>query len=166
MRVIIAAVLLVVVGVAGASGQALNPEFVHGRDYTFERMEARRAVRDAEGTGTIRLVTYVYRPLKNDRREVVLFSHGSTRGMIRPPKEPGAWPPPSVMRFFVSRGHTLVAPMRRGRGESGGASVEECAFYLGRCTPARKVALTERGCLYNSHRPGLPGPRRVFAPAG
>ena len=113
--------------------------------WTFERMEAKRKVRDAEDIGTIRLVAYVYRPLKNDCREVILFSHGSTGGMIRSPKEPGDAPPPSIIRFFVSRGYTLVAPMRRGRGESSGTYVEECAFYLGQCTLAQQVALTERG---------------------
>ena len=77
MRVFIGLILFVAAA-ADVSGQALNPEFVHGRDYTFERMEAKRKLRDAEDKSTIRLVTYVYRPLKNDRREVVLFSHGST----------------------------------------------------------------------------------------
>jgi hypothetical protein len=57
MRVFIAAILFVVAGAACTSAQALNPEFVHGRDYTFERMEATRAVNDAEDKGTIRLVT-------------------------------------------------------------------------------------------------------------
>lgn len=145
MRFFIALVLLAVAGAARASAQALDPEFVHGRDYIFERMEARRAVHDAEDKGTIRLVAYVYRPLKRSRHEVVLFSHGSTGGMIRSPKEPGDVPPPSVIRFFVSRGYTLVAPMRRGRGESSGTYIEECAFYLGQCTLAQQVALTDRG---------------------
>jgi alpha-beta hydrolase superfamily lysophospholipase len=126
MRVLIAVVLFVV-GLAGpAAGQALNPEFVHGRDYTFERMTANRKVNDTKDKGTIRLVTYVYRPLKNDRHEVVLFSHGSTAGLARSPKEALDAPPAPVIRFFVSRGYTLVAPMRRGRGESSGTYVEEC----------------------------------------
>jgi dienelactone hydrolase len=144
MRVLISFILFVAAAAAGVSGQALDPEFIHGRDYTFERMEAKRKVRDAEDKGTIRLVAYVYRPLKNDRHEVVLFSHGSTAGMIRSPKEPGDAPPPAVIRFFVSRGYTLVAPMRRGRGESSGTYVEECAFYLGQCTLAQQLALTDR----------------------
>lgn len=143
MRVFIATIMLVVTATA-SSAQALNPEFIYGRDYTFERMVARRAVHDAEDKGTIRLVTYVYRPLKNDRHEIVLFSHGSTSGMIRSPKEPGGTPPPSIIRFFVSRGYTLVAPLRRGRGESSGTYVEECAFYLGQCTLAQQAALTGR----------------------
>lgn len=144
MRVFIT-VVFAFAAVVIASGQALNPEFIYGRDYTFERMEAKRKVRDAGDNGIIRLVAYVYRPLKNDRREVVLFSHGSTGGLIRSPKEPDAEPPPSVVRFFVSNGYTLVAPMRRGRGESSGTYVEECAFYLGGCSLAQQVEMTDRG---------------------
>lgn len=145
MRIFIGFMLFVSVAAVHVSGQAINPEFVHGRDYTFERMEAKRKVRDAEDKGTIRLVTYVYRPLKNDRREVVLFSHGSTAGLARSPKEPLEAPPPAVIRFFVSRGYTLVAPSRRGRGESTGTYVEECSVYIGQCTVADQLALGERG---------------------
>ncbi|MCA1636507.1 MAG: hypothetical protein LC802_23165 [Acidobacteria bacterium] len=145
MRVFIGFILFVAATAAHVSGQAINPEFVHGRDYTFERMEAKRRVRDAKDTGTIRLVTYVYRPLKNDRREVVLFSHGSTAGLARSPKEPLEAPPAAVIRFFVSRGYTLVAPSRRGRGESTGTYVEECSVYIGQCTVADQLKLGERG---------------------
>lgn len=143
MRVFIGLILFVAAA-ADVSGQALNPEFVHGRDYTFQRMEAKRKVSDAEDKSTIRLVTYVYRPLKNDRREVVLFSHGSTGGLSRSPKEPLEAPPAAVIRFFVSRGYTLVAPSRRGRGESTGTYVEECSVYIGQCTVADQLALGER----------------------
>ena len=142
MRLLLAAVFIVA-ALVSASAQALNPEMIVGRDYTFERMEAKRKVHDADDHGMIRLVAYVYRPLKNDRKEVVLFSHGSTGGLVRDPKEPMD-PPRSVIAFFVSRGYTLVAPMRRGRGESGGTYVEECAFYLGKCTLAQQVELTDR----------------------
>ncbi len=122
----------------------LNPEWVYLRDYTFERMEAKREVHDAEDNGTIRLVAYVYRPVKNDRREVVLYSHGSTASWSRSPKEQGDAPPVAVLRFFLSRGYTVVAPMRRGRGESSGTYVEECPVYAGRCSPADQVALGDR----------------------
>jgi pimeloyl-ACP methyl ester carboxylesterase len=137
--------LLAVTVTGRAAGQALAAEFLHGRDYSFERLEATRVVQDAEDQGTIHLVAYVYRPLKDDRKEVVLFSHGSTGGLIRSPKEPGEAAPSSVIRFFVSRGYTLVIPMRRGRGESSGTYVEECAFYLGQCSLAQQVELTDRG---------------------
>ena len=122
----------------------LNPDWVYLRDYTFERMEAKREVHDAEDNGIIRLVAYVYRPVKNDRREVVLYSHGSTASWSRSPKEQGDAPPVAVLRFFLSRGYTVVAPMRRGRGESSGTYVEECPVYAGRCSPADQVALGDR----------------------
>jgi pimeloyl-ACP methyl ester carboxylesterase len=122
----------------------LNPEWVYLRDYTFERMEAEREVHDAEDNGIIRLVAYIYRPVKNDRREIVLYSHGSTASWSRSPKEQGDAPPVAVLRFFLSRGYTVVAPMRRGRGESSGTYVEECPVYAGRCSPADQVALGDR----------------------
>jgi pimeloyl-ACP methyl ester carboxylesterase len=122
----------------------LNPQWVYLRDYTFERMEATREVHDAEDNGTIRLVAYVYRPVMNDRHEVVVYSHGSTASWSRSPKEQGDAPPLAVIRFFLSRGYTVVAPMRRGRGESSGAYVEECPVYAGKCSPADQVALGDR----------------------
>ena len=122
----------------------LNPEWVYLRDYTFDRLEATREVHDSEDNGLIRLVAYVYRPVNNDRREVVLYSHGSTASWTRSPREQGDAPPVAVLRFFLSRGYTVVAPMRRGRGESSGTYVEECPVYAGRCTPADQVALGDR----------------------
>ena len=146
MRILIKVVLFVIASTTCALGQAINPEFVYGVDYKFESMVATRKVHDAEDKGTIRLVTYVYRPLKNDRHEVVLFSHGSTGGMASSPKEPGGTnaPPRTVVQFFVSRGYTVVAPMRRGRGESTGTYVEECSVYTGKCTNAESFALGDR----------------------
>ena len=38
-----------------------------------------------------------------------------------------------------------MAPLRRGRGESTGTYVEECSVYIGQCTTADQVALTDRG---------------------
>jgi len=64
MRVAVFVVIATALAGSCASAQALDPDFVHGRDYTFGRMEATRAVHDAEDTGTIRLVSYVYRPVK------------------------------------------------------------------------------------------------------
>ena len=122
----------------------LNPDWVYLRDYTFERMEATRKVNDAEDKGVIRLVTFVYRPVKNDRHEVVLFSHGSTASWSRSPKEQGDAPATATLRFFLSRGYTVVAPMRRGRGESSGTYVEECPVQAGKCSPAELVALGDR----------------------
>src|ERR1043165_3135233 len=108
MRILLAGLVLAWISPTPASAQAINPEVVFGRDYTFERLEATRAVDDAQDKGAIHLVTYVYRPLKNDRHEVALFSHGSTGGLARSPKEPGGSnaPPPVVVQFLLARGYT------------------------------------------------------------
>ena len=83
MRTLIGIILLTVFAGISVSAQAGNSGFAWGRDYTFERMTATRLVNDAEDKGEIRLVAYVYRPVKNDRHKVVLFSHGSTGGLSR-----------------------------------------------------------------------------------
>lgn len=107
-----------------------------GADYRFEKTYAVRAVDDAQDRGRITLATFIYRPLKANRNQVVLFSHGSTNGQTIDPREPSQVVPCSLKNYFLSRGYTLVAPMRRGRGESTGAFVEECARNTDpRCTP-------------------------------
>ena len=90
MRTLVTTVIVLLGSVHAARAQSPGADFVHGRDYVFDRLEATRAVNDKQDQGTLRLVTYVYRPFKKDRREVVVFSIGSTGGMIRSPKEPGA----------------------------------------------------------------------------
>jgi dienelactone hydrolase len=144
MRISIGIILLTLIATVAVSAQSVESGFAWGRDYTFERMTATRVVNDAEDKGTIRLVAYVYRPLKNDRHKVVLFSHGSTGGLSRSPKEAMDAPPIPVIHFFVSRGYTLVAPMRRGRNESSGTYVEECSVFTGKCTADDQVAVGER----------------------
>jgi dienelactone hydrolase len=136
------ALLLALLGATmpAAAQEARRPfgSFAHGVDYTFERMTA--TVPDRDGR-PVTLVSYVYVPLKGDRREAVLFSHGSTAAGTNAPEEPIALPRP-VIEFFVSRGYTLVAPMRRGRSESGGAYVEECGPWSGGCPaddPAQRL---------------------------
>lgn len=144
MRISIGMILLTLIATVAVCAQAVDSGFVWGRDYTFERMTATRVVNDAEDKGTITLVAYVYRPVKNDRHKVVLFSHGSTGGLSRSPKEAMDAPPVPVINFFVSRGYTLVAPMRRGRNESSGTYVEECSVYTGQCTVEDQVPRGER----------------------
>src|SRR5262245_32130347 len=128
----------------GAKGQAISAVFSHGADYTFERMRAVRTVRDPFDQGAITLVAYVYRPLKLDRHEVVLYSHGSTAGYAVSPKEPST-PERSIIQFFTSRGYTVVAPMRRGVSESSGTYREECPVQSGACTLAENTALFDSG---------------------
>lgn len=145
MRILFVTILCVLAASFGVYAQAVDSGVAWGRDYTFERMVAKRAVNDKEDKGTISLVAYVYRPVKNDRREVVLFSHGSTGGLTTSPKEPIGGPPMPVVNFFIARGYTLVAPMRRGRNESTGTFIEECSTFTGQCSTAEQVALGERG---------------------
>lgn len=117
----------------------------NGADYSVERSFAVRKVNDAYDRGTIRLATFIYRPLKRDRHQIVLFSHGSTNGQTVDPREPMALVPCSLKNYFVTRGYTLVAPMRRGRGESTGRFVEECARNADpACTPARNRTASDR----------------------
>jgi hypothetical protein len=131
--------------VDAAAGSAQTPaELIWGRDYTFERTEATRVVDDDQDKGTIRLATFIYRPVQNDRKEVVLFSHGSTGGLSRSPKEPAEVVPQAILRFFNSRGYTLVAPHRRGRGESTGTYVEECSVFMNECTSQQFSVLGAR----------------------
>lgn len=127
---------------APSSAQVARPpfaRFAHGVDYRFERATAAVA-----GTSPATLVAYVWVPLENDRREVVLFSHGSTGGGATAPNEPVV-PARPVVEYFVSRGYTLVAPIRRGRGESGGRYGEECGTWSGACTIADETALFDPG---------------------
>lgn len=147
MRPLIAIAIAIVITIHDAQAQAINPEFVYLRDYLFEKTYATRHVDDADDKGAIRLVTYIWRPVKGDRHEVVLFSHGSTAGLTRSPQEPAAGdlPPGPLVRYFISRGYTIVAPMRRGRSESTGNYVEECSFYAGKCSAEQQLALTDRG---------------------
>jgi pimeloyl-ACP methyl ester carboxylesterase len=123
--------------------QALNPTFAHGVHYSFERFVVTRPVRDAFDQGRIELVSYVYRPLKSDRGETVVLSHGSTGGWTVSPSEPVV-PSSPLVKYFVNRGFTVIAPMRRGRGESSGRYVEECEFQAGKCTLAENTALFDK----------------------
>ena len=114
--------LLCFVLVSPVSAQGPNPKPpVYGVHYSFERMVAERAVDDAQDKGTIRLVSYVYRPLIKPSGKVVVVLYGSTGGMAISPAEPNLGPGPSTW-FFIERGYTVVVPMRRGRAESGGTT--------------------------------------------
>ncbi len=129
--------LLIIAAIApldSATADAAKPgSFRFGVDFTFERMYATRSVADDADVGEIRLVTFVYRPVRNDRHQVVLLSHGSLGGWNLQPKE-SIHPNPTVLQFFIERGYTVVAPFRRGVGDSGGRFVEECPYSAGLCT--------------------------------
>lgn len=137
--------VIIFLGSVSVCPQAMDPGFAFGRDYTFERMVATRRVNDADDKGTIELVSYVYRPVKADSAKLVLFSHGSTGGLARSAREPLDGPPFALIRYFVSRGYTMVIPMRRGRAESTGKYVEECSVLAGECSTDDQLRLGERG---------------------
>jgi len=144
----VVACIMCALALAGSDigAQQVAPEFAHGVDYTFSRAYAKRQVDDAFDRGTLRLVAYVYRPVKLDRHQVVLFSHGSTGGWTISPREPdGTEPPVAVIRFFMQRGYTVVAPMRRGVNESSGHYLEECEYQAGKCTLEQNTALFDLG---------------------
>src|SRR6185436_15210098 len=111
MRAFLSTILVLIAAAPSTHAQAIATEFAWNRDYTFERLEARREVHDSADKGTVRLAVYVWKPIKNDRHEVVLYSHGSTGGLGIGPREPGnnETPPRALMQYFVQRGYTVVA---------------------------------------------------------
>ena len=133
MRPLAFALLLAPALAAAQPDRGQPPRFIYGVDYQFDKLVATRSVHDKADSGTLRLVSLVYTPLKANRHEVVLLMHGSTGGMGRSPREPLSAPPLAVVQYFVSRGYTLVAPFRRGRDESTGTYVEECSAHTGEC---------------------------------
>ena len=155
--------LLIIAAIApldSATADAAKPgSFRFGVDFTFERMYATRSVADQADIGEIRLVAFVYRPVRNDRHQVVLLSHGSLGGWNLQPKE-SIHPNPTVLQFFIERGYTVVAPFRRGVGDSGGRIPVVRMVFLGG-VPGRHHAL--RGSVLArflrkllGYRPDLP----------
>ncbi len=99
-----------------------------------------RAVSDEHDKGEIRLETYIYRPKLPGRLPTILYSHGST-GAGQFAAKAKAYPTCEMVRFFTERGYALVAPNRRGRGDSTGTYVEECFG----CNPRQYYAVGVRG---------------------
>jgi len=125
MRTLIGIILLTLFAGLSVSAQAVDSGFAWGRDYTFERMTATRLVNDAEDKGEIRLVAYVYRPVKKDRHKVVLFSHGSCAGLSRSPKEAMDLPPGRVMILCTgSQGEPMSALTRIAYSDHQNVEVE------------------------------------------
>lgn len=77
----------------------------------------------------ITLEATLYRAAGDGPRAVLLFNHGSTGGGTVAPSV--TMRPSRQAQFFVERGFTVLAPMRRGRGASDGAPAE----YEGTCEP-------------------------------
>ena len=69
----------------------------------------------------------LYRPAGDGPHAAVLFNHGSTGGGMVAPSV--TMRPSRQAQFFVERGVVVLAPMRRGRGGSGGTHSE----YEGTC---------------------------------
>jgi dienelactone hydrolase len=69
----------------------------------------------------------LYRPAGDGPHAAVLFNHGSTGGGMVAPSV--TMRPSRQAQFFVERGVVVLAPMRRGRGGSGGTHAE----YEGTC---------------------------------
>jgi dienelactone hydrolase len=65
------------------------------------------------------LEAVVYKPKGEGIFPVVIFNHGSTGGN---PKRTYKWP--DQAKYFVSKGYVVIAPMRKGRGQSSGVSLE------------------------------------------
>lgn len=65
------------------------------------------------------LEAFVYRPAGGGRHPLLLLSHGSPAG---DPKQ--GEPQAAQAKFFTDRGYIVLVPMRRGRGTSGGTSLE------------------------------------------
>ncbi|HEX4738394.1 MAG TPA: CocE/NonD family hydrolase [Allosphingosinicella sp.] len=65
------------------------------------------------------LEAFVYRPATKGKHPLVLLSHGSSGG--NPKME---LPQQELAGFFTNRGFVVIAAMRRGRGKSGGVSLE------------------------------------------
>jgi len=84
------------------------------------------AERDSAGT-QVTLEATLYRPSGQGPHAVVVFNHGSTGGGTVAPS--ATMRPSRQAQFFVERGVAVLAPMRRGRGASGGAHEE----YEGTC---------------------------------
>jgi dienelactone hydrolase len=93
-----------------------------------EAVRIPHTVRDASGrTQDISLTATLYRA-RRTRSPLVVCSHGS-----RPPGSPAGEIYRYLLeaRYFLKRGVSLLAPMRRGRGDSGGLSGEDGGFLPG-----------------------------------
>jgi dienelactone hydrolase len=71
------------------------------------------------GSGGVRIEAFVYRPKAAGRHPVLIFNHGSAGGDLQK-----SFPEADLAEVFVAQGYVVVVPMRRGRGNSSGVSLE------------------------------------------
>lgn len=121
-------------GAIACDGSAL------GDGIASESVRIARAVADEHDRGQIQLETYIYRPRAAGKLPTVVYNHGST-GAGQLAVKTKAYPPCELVRFFAENGYAVVAPNRRGRGESTGTYVEECFG----CNPKQYYAVGVRG---------------------
>ncbi len=77
---------------------------------------------------TFSLEAFIYRPTTGGRHPLVLLSHGSSGGDLKQEA-----PQTEQAKFFTDRGYVVLVSMRRGRGTSGGVSLES---DVKNCNPA------------------------------
>lgn len=104
-----------------ATAALILPALAHGQTPEAGSVETVRVpVRSTRAReAAFSLEAFLYRPATGGRHPLVLLSHGSSGG---DPK--GEAPQAEQARFFTDRGYVVLVPMRRGRGTSGGVSLE------------------------------------------
>ncbi len=90
-----------------------------------QTMKISRPVDDEFDKGEIQLTTYLYRPGRSEDMPALIYNHGSTGPGVVPVKQ-RMYPSCEIIRFFTDHGYLVVAPNRRGRGDSNGTYTEEC----------------------------------------
>ncbi len=138
MRCILVALALVNLATAGEAFACEGDALGDGVDLQTVRIA--RPVSDEHDRGEIQLETYIYRPKLSGKLPTILYNHGST-GAGQFATKAKAYPTCELVRFFTENGYVVVAPNRRGRGESTGTYMEECFG----CNPKQYYAVGVRG---------------------
>lgn len=110
--------------VPGRTAEAVDATLALPRRPPWEewRIPVRSAVGAAAGW-TLQLQAFHYRTRLPGRQPLVVLNHGSTDGEL--PGVPCIYPSEAEARFFLSRGCSVLALMRKGRGGSDGPVLEE-----------------------------------------
>lgn len=114
------------VRVAGIDKKAVMAAATRPVPQTWEETRIPEQSKVGEMAGkNLSLQATIYRTGLPGRNPVVIFNHGSTGSGIVPASfVDRAWDPALIFR---SLGYTVVVPMRKGRGTSGGTVIEESA---------------------------------------